>query len=398
MLFYGDEMEIIKDGYIVVDDSKISEISKGNPPKADEVIERKDCIAMPGFVNAHTHIGDSAFKEAGMGKTLDELFKPPNGLKHQLLKAADDETILKGIRNTLVNMLQSGTIAFADFREGALDGAKTLFHAINEQPIMGIIFGRLNFSFDEEILEKNDIGYPDDVLNSSNEMKDFVNGIVPTSPNDVTDEALKQLLRLNEKHGWLRITHVAENPRSIEISRRRTGLTEVERALKYFKADALIHAIYTRDEELEMIASEDIPIICCPKANTMLGLKPPCIPEMLNKEILVSLGTDNVMLNPPDMLKEMCFTFTMIGCNHSNITPENILQMATINGAKALNMEKELGSIVEGKKANIILLKADNPKLRFTKNIIASIILRAESADVELVLIDGKLAFKRSRV
>ncbi len=70
--------------------------------------------------------------------------------------------------------------------------------------------------------------------------------------------------------------------------------------------------------------------------------------------------------------------------------------MATINGAKTLRIEKEFGSIEEGKRANLVFIKTNTNRLRFSKNILASIILRSESSDVELVLIDGKTAFKRS--
>ena len=390
-------MEVINDGYIVVEDSRILEVSRGDSPKKDKVIERKDCIVIPGFINAHTHIGDSVFKESGLGKNLKDLFKPPNGLKHKLLKNTSEATIRNGIENTLSEMLQSGIVAFADFREGALTGAKMLHDILDNKLIKGFIFGRLDFSFSNESLEKNNIGYPDDILHSSNGMKDFVDGIVPTSPNDVTDKALRQLSCINEKNNWLRITHVAEDPSSIEISKRRTGLTEVERAIKYFKANSLVHGIYLNEQDLDMIANENIPITCCPKANAMLCLDLPRIPDMIKKGILVSLGTDNVMRNPPDMFKEMCFALAIYRSKHSpNITPENILQMTTINGAKTLKIEKEFGSIEEGKRANLVFIKTNTQRLRFSKNILASIILRAESSDIELVLIDGKTAFTRT--
>jgi cytosine/adenosine deaminase-related metal-dependent hydrolase len=390
-------MEVINDGYIVIEDSRIQEVSRGEFPKADKVIERKDCVVIPGFINAHTHIGDSVFKESGLGKNLNELFKPPNGLKHKLLKNTSGTTIRNGIENTLSEMLQSGIVVFADFREEALAGVKILHGTLDNKLIKGCIFGRLDFSFSNESLEKNNIGYPEDILLSSNAMKDFINGIVPTSPNDVTDEALRQLSSINEKNNWLRITHVAEDPNSIEISKRRTGLTEVERAINYFKADSLVHGIYLNEQDLDMIADENIPITCCPKANALLGLDLPLIPDMIKKEILVSLGTDNVMLNPPDMFKEMSFALTIYRSKGSlNPSPENIFQMTTINGAKTLRIEKEFGSIKEGKRANLVFIKTNTNRLRFSKNILASIILRSESSDVELVLIDGKIAFKRT--
>jgi len=396
-IIYGDDMKVINDGYIVVEDSRIQEVSRGELPKADKVIERKDCVVIPGFINAHTHIGDSVFKESGLGKNLNELFKPPDGLKHKLLRNTSDATIRNGIENTLSEMLQSGIVVFADFREGALAGAKMLHGTLDNKLIKGFIFGRLDFSFSNESLEKNDTRYTDDILLSSNRMKDIVDGIVPTSPNDVTDEALRQLSSINKKNNWLKITHVAEDPRSIEISKRRTGLTEVERAINYFKADSLVHGIYLNEQDLDMIADGNIPITCCPKANALLGLDLPRIPDMVEKGILVSLGTDNVMLNPPDMFKEMCFALTIYRSEGSqNPSPENILQMATINGAKTLKIEKEFGSIEEGKRANLVFIKTNTHRLRFSKNILASIILRIESSDVELVLIDGKTAFKRT--
>jgi len=108
----------------------------------------------------------------------------------------------------------------------------------------------------------------------------------------------------------------------------------------------------------------------------------------------VALGTDNVMLNPPDMFREMDYTSRMLRATKRNagvVSSREILKMATVNAAKVLGLEGRLGSIEQGKRADVVLLDLNNGNLSFSRDLIASVVHRASAGDVKCVLVDGEV-------
>ena len=389
-LLVGDELRLLRDGYILIDGNIISEVGKGKPPQAERRIRREESITVPGLINSHVHIGDSAFKDSGFGKSLDELFKPPNGLKHRLLKNTANDFVLKAIRDTLFEMLSSGTTTFADFREGSIAGVRLLLEALAKQKIRTLIFGRPNHDDTHETI-------PQSSLADTNELLQAVHGLAPSSPNDVTDETLRQLSRLAKQHSKLKTTHAAESPDSERISKSKSGLTEVQRAIDYFEASLLVHLTYASQQDLNLVAERGVPVVVCPRANASLGLRLPPVPEMLDAGINVCLGTDNVMLNQPDMFREMEFTlkaYRMEKAATRSLGPMEVLRMATINGAKALGISGETGSIEEGKSADLVIMDLDR-SLRNTQDLPTAIVHRAGAEDISSVILRGEVVYDR---
>ncbi len=397
-LIVGDELNVIREGYMLVEDGRIVEIGTGNRPTADRTIRLDKCAVIPGLINAHTHVGDSAFQDIGIGKTLDELFKPPDGLKHSLLRSTPQTLIKEACRDTIIDMLSSGITTFADFREGGVDGIKILHHALEGLRMRALIFGRPSYTFQTEELENNTALLPEEAIDSIEEADRMLHGYAPSAPNDLTDQALEQLASTAEKHGRFKATHAAEHPDSTAISKKRTGLSEVERAIKRFKADILVHLTYASQEDLKLVSTHGVSVVCCPSANALLGLNLPPIPEMLNQKTNVALGTDNTMLNPPSMMREMAFVLRMYGTNmlaERPITPREVLSMGTISGARALRIDNTTGSIKEGKSADIVVLDFDAPNLRYTQDVVAAVVHRARDMNVKLVMIGGEIVYDR---
>ena len=172
----------------------------------------------------------------------------------------------------------------------------------------------------------------------------------------------------------------------------------MERALKHFEADLLVHLTYAKQEDLNLVARSSVSVVCCPSANATLDLRLPPIPKMLERKINVALGTDNVMFNPPDMLREMAFVmkaYRMERVAKNCLTPKEILMMATINGARALRIDDETGSIKEGKLADIVALDFDALNLRYTHDVLTAVVHRVHPDNVKLVLIGGEIAHDR---
>lgn len=393
MIVFGEEMKLIKNGYIVVEEEKIVEVGYGRfKGSAEERIDGKGLLAIPGFVNAHIHIGDSTAKELGFGRGLLELMKPPNGLKHRFLKKTSKKTLISGVRSTLRDMLASGITTFADFREGGMEGIKILKEALKNFKIHSITFGRPNFYMDEETLEKNLARLPSQALKETSKIFRVADGLGLSSPNEYTDKALKEFSSIFKGKKPI-ATHAAEHPTTQETSKRRTGYSEVYRALKHLKADILIHLTHATNEELEEVAIKKIGVVVCPIANSRLGSGFPPIKKMLDLGVTVALGSDNVMVNQPNMFKEMNYVLNFVSATEKNPLPislKEIFRMATLNGAKILGLEDKIGSIEEGKLANIVFIDFTMDNLAFSHNILASLITRGRPENIKIVLVRGE--------
>ena len=398
MVVAGREMKIIRNGYVAVDGEKIVEVGSGRfKGSTSKRIDGKGFLVIPGFVNTHIHLGDSAAKELGFGQDLLSLMKPPNGLKHRFLRKTSRKTLIRGIRSTLRDMLALGITTFADFREGGVKGIKVLREALEGFRIQPIILGRPNYYMDEEDLEKNLKPLSGQALKETHKIFRFADGIGLSSPNEYTDKALKQFSSIF-KGKKLIATHVAEHPATQEISRRRTGYSEVYRAVKLLKADFLVHLTHPTDEDLKEVVEAKVGVVVCPRSNLKLGLGFPPVKKMLGMGVTVALGSDNVMVNQPNMFEEMSYILNLANIFEKNFPPiplEEIFRMATINGAKILGLEDKVGSIEEGKLANLVFIDFTMDNLAFSHNILASLIARGRPENIKIVLVEGKKVLDR---
>lgn len=395
----GPDMELVPRGFIKIENGRISVVGEGSGGSAKHEMDCEGLIAIPGFVDAHTHVGDSIAKDAGVGLPIAEVVSPIRGLKHEILRSTSDAELVAAMREALSDMIRSGVTTFADFREGGISGAKLLLEAAQGLAIRTVILARLSevpFTIDE--LAKNSAALPDRAVEEVREVLQITHGISSSSANDLTDPAMQQIGDLARRSGKLRAIHVAEAKESIEKSKRRTGMTDVERVVKYFDPDFVVHMTNASSEDIDLVARNRIPVVSCPRANSILGVGFPPLVRMTRAGLRLALGTDNVMLNAPDMFREMDYVARMVRAmerDPSAPKPADVLKMATINGAKALGMDGEIGSIEGGKAADILLVDARDLNLRYSRDPVSSLVLRAGVQNVRAVFVGGRLAYER---
>ncbi|WP_455280133.1 amidohydrolase family protein [[Eubacterium] cellulosolvens] len=394
-LLAGDDLDLLKDAYLLIDNDLIVEVGTRERPQADKKIFFKNEIIIPGLINAHIHVGDSAFKDKGLGKSVSELFEPPNGLKHRLLEHAEKGILIQAVKDSINDMMRCGITTFADFREGSIKGVQILLEALKNNEIRALIMGRPEHVFTKSEIEKNQGKIPSSSLDELNELLDITDGIALSSPNDMTDEAMRQLADFAIKINKFRAIHASEVPDSKNISMERSGLTEIERAIRFFDVNLLVHLTYASRKDLEKVAKTETPVVICPRANATLGLKLPPLTQMHDLGITVCLGTDNVMINQPNMFREMEFTFKayrMERAPNEYPSPRDILCMATINGARALGIGQKTGSIKEGKSADLTIINL-NKNLRNIHDVYAALVNRTGAEDILTVLSRGKFSY-----
>ena len=293
-------------GYLGFDQNGTMESGNGPPPEKPLVTG----LIVPTFVNTHIHVGDSFIREKNvkLPRDVEELVAPPNGLKHKLLNKASEKEIIGGMKKSIQEMKKSGTAYFCDFREGGIDGVYSLKKALADSNITSLILSRPR----QMKYDKNEI----DLLLENSE------GIGLSSISDWNYSDAKDIAKHTKQKHKIFALHASEVMRE-----------DIDLILD-LKPDFLIHMIAATKSDLIRVEDEHIPIVLCPRSNAFFNLKTNL---ELMKEIGIELmlGTDNAMINSPNVLEELIYLD-----NTSNIfSIQELLKMITYNPRKALNLD-----------------------------------------------------------
>lgn len=265
---------------------------------------------IPAFVNAHTHIGDSFIREIPRG-TIPEIVGP-GGFKHRMLQQATDDQIIAGMRWAMQLMEETGTFAFIDFRESGLRGIR-LLEAASSGEVIPVVLGRS--ALNGEDLEA--------VIGEAH-------GFGPSAINDVPLDEIKRMRDLSRRDGKILAIHFSENVRE--------SITD----LMDIHPDIAVHCIEATDDDLRLLKEAGIPVVITPRSNIFYG-KRPDYGRIVKSGSTVMLGTDNGMVSPPDMFREMSFLY-LYQHGTSYIDPDAILTMATENPISFLKRFGALGN------------------------------------------------------
>ncbi len=362
---------------IVVDEGKIIEIS--NDAKEGKIIDVDGAVICPSFINGHIHIGDSIIKDEGYSLSLSEMVKPPEGVKHVALSNASDDELLEAMKSSMWQMLKSGTTHFIDYREGGIEGVKLLKEATKDIPIKPIILGRDDsFYGDDPDLSK--------VKVAIRKLLKVADGIAPSGFGEITDEVARLIVSECEKQGKISSIHVAESESNQIESLNENNITEIGKGVKAnFKQ--LIHLTNPKINDLNLVAQSDQNVVVCPRANATLNVGVAPLNKMLKLGIKPLLGTDNVMLNSPNMFRELEFSLKIMSVYYKDyLNPVELLKMATTNVNNFdINNIIQKSTICEGNFAEFMVVNS------FSKNYHLNIINRCETKNI-LYMINKKVS------
>ena len=350
----------------------------------EDSIDCEGLLLIPGFVNAHTHIGDSIAKDVTLNSTVDERIHPVFGAKPKILKNTKPEHLVSFMRNSCKSMISKGITTFVDFREGGIDGILLLKKALSSLPIRSIILGRVEFYQNQQQIKKNE-KFPKERVFELEQILKKSDGLGISGANENSNS----VLHFYAKTKKLRAIHSSETKQSVRISKKTTGKSETFRALQ-LKPHFLVHMTYASKTDLHLAAKKTNGIVVCPRANASLAEGIPDIDLMLKLNCNVSIGTDNVMINSPDMFREMDYLWKVSMAVHKKrIDPKNILKMATVNTGKLLR--RKIGIIEPNKLADCIFIDKHSIDLEPIHNPYASIVHRATESSIRAVMIGGTI-------
>jgi cytosine/adenosine deaminase-related metal-dependent hydrolase len=405
-LLLGKELTFVENGYVQIRKDGIIKEAKGGPYHGDRkqmhnstIFDAEGFLITPGFINAHTHIADSLGKDVAVDSGLDARVNPIYGAKRKILQSKPD--FLKTfIRGSALSMLKKGITTFADFREGGPEGVRLLKDAISGLPIKCVVFGRVEYYLDTRSLNSNGglirECLPKSALQTASDVLDISDGLGISGANENSDESLEQyrkLIRAKNKSATnkklLTAIHAAESENTVKLSRSLTGKTEVFRILRHLKPDIIIHMTHATKKDISSVSKKRIGVVVCPRANGIVGAGIPRVGKMLELGCIIGIGSDNVMLNSPDILRELDYLWKASrSVERSFLSPREILKMATVNNAEILRLNS--GYLGAGRAADIIFIDKSHVDLYPTHNPFASIVQRAGQDSIKGVMIDGR--------
>ncbi|HEX2014356.1 MAG TPA: amidohydrolase family protein [Nitrososphaera sp.] len=383
-LLVGRELDYVERGHLVVEDGRIKSTGAGSYPGSGRALDGKGFLIIPGLINAHTHIADSIGKDVAIGQGLNARIHPVFGAKSKILEKSSPDHLRAFIRNSAVSMMKKGVVAFADFREGGPAGVKLLKEALNGLPIKCIALGRTNYYGDPSKSDK----LPPEAVKEAEDVVNIAQGLGISGANENSDSSLAHYRKL--AGGKLLGIHAAESKETAAYSKNHTGSSEVERIMKHMKPDFVVHMTNATDEDISLVAKNGTGVVVCPRANGVLGAGTPHVAKMLRQGCVVAIGTDNVMLNSADILRELDYIWKASRATEGGemIEPKAILKMATVNAAQILRLNS--GCIEQGCAADLILIDKRHADLYPMNDPHAAIVHRLSESSIRSVMIDGR--------
>lgn len=369
----GEDLDFKKNVLIEISEKGlIEEIIESKELGEQNLLGKDKSILIPCFINSHTHIADNFGKELGLNKPIKDVVSGSESIKHRILKESADNLVIRGIQCAIDEMLSNGITFFIDFRENGINGVELLRRASEHSPIGMKILGR-----------------PTSTDNESEVFK-LADGLGFPSCSKINSTAVKKLLKNGSINNKIIAAHISETKREKYA---------LDFLLSEDIVDVFVHGTHFTKEDLIMIKNQNKKIVICPQSNGYFGVGFPPLKEMLELGLEISLGTDNLMAVKPDFFEEMRYIYKMskIEAPNFSIMSKDLLKMATINAAKNLRLEKERGSISEGKFADFFALNLNDSNYFGIndKNILDIIVHRTSSVNIKKVYVKGHVAFER---
>lgn len=385
---------------VLIKDDIIAEIGDNITEKADKVIDGEGKILMPGLINTHTHLSMTLFRGLADDLSLDTWL---NDYIWPVEAHLNGYYCYIGALLGAVELIKSGTTTFSDMYFYMEDVAR----AVDESGLRAVLsYGMIDFA-DEEKRRAEIAANVDLFKNCNNAAEGRIKVFFgPHAPYTASKELLDEVRDLASKFNTGIHIHVAETQKEVEDILEQTG----KRPFEYLDDIGFLgpnvvaaHAVWLSEEEIDIIRDREVKISHNPCSNMKLasGISP--VANMLSHDICVSIGTDGASSNNNlDLIEEMktaSLLQKVATLDPKVLTSEETVAMATINGARTLGLENEIGSIEVGKKADLILIDTDEANMTPDSSCISSnVVYAAKGFNVDTTICNGKILMENRKL
>jgi 5-methylthioadenosine/S-adenosylhomocysteine deaminase len=400
-----DDANTIVEGDVFVRGGRIEAVGEVRSV-ADVTIDARGCAVLPGFVQTHIHLCQTLFR--GSADDLELI----DWLKKRVwpMEAAHDARSLRAsARLGVAELIRGGTTCALTME--TVNHTEEVFRVVEETGFRATI-GKCMMDKGDEVpaglREKSE----DSIRESLALLKKWhgrAGGRVrycfaPRFAVSCTRELLERVARLAREHGVMIHTHASENRAEIEMVEREAGQRNVEYLDSVGVSGShvlLAHCVHVNQNEIGLLAEKGTHVSHCPSSNMKLGSGVAPVAEMLGRGVSVSLGADGAPCNNRlDMFTEMrtAALLQKVSRGADALPASRVLRMATQGGARALGLEKEIGNLEVGKRADITVLDLERLHTTPRPEVVSTIVYSAEARDVRDVLIDGQLVLREGEL
>jgi 5-methylthioadenosine/S-adenosylhomocysteine deaminase len=397
ILTVNPQFELLEHAALVIDDDKILRILPSadlNPDELSqaEVFELENHVLMPGLINTHTHAAMALMR--GIADDLPLMEWLNNHIWPVESRWVDREFIEDGIKLAVAEMMRGGTTCFNDMYFFPDVMAKTC-----QQMGMRATAGLIVLDF-PTIWAQNADEYLSKAITVLDEIREFPlisAALAPHAPYTVSDEPLKQVAMYSDELDLPVHMHVHETQFEVDEALKTNGMRPLERLDQFGLLNPNLMAVHMpslNEMELERVAETGVNIVHCPESNLKLASGFCPVSKLQQQNTNVCLGTDGAASNNDlDMFAEMRSAALLakgVSGDPSSCNAEQSIRMATINGARALGLDKTIGSLEIGKKADMIAVDFSQLNSQPVYDPVAQLVYACNSLQVSHVWIDGK--------
>ena len=388
----NDAFEVIE-GDVLVRNGRIAAIGRLGEHKVDRTIDGRGCYLLPGFIQTHIHLCQTLFRGYADDLALLDWLKTR---VWPMEAAHTPASLAAAARQAASELLRSGTTTVLTME--TVHDTDAVFEALEPMGLRAVV-GKCMMDADQAVpprLMEQTARSIDESVALAERWHGRANGrlraaFAPRFAVSCSRELLEAVAALSKDRQLLVHTHASENRDEIALIKSRTGRKNID-----YLADTgltthrlcLAHCVWVDEDEQKLIAERDVKVLHCPGSNLKLGSGLAPVVEMRSKGISVSLGADGAACNNHlDMFEEMRLAAVLqaVRLEPGALTARDAVQMATREGARALGLDKEIGSVEVGKRADLILVEAAGPDPYST------LVYSARGTNVRTTIVDGEV-------
>jgi 5-methylthioadenosine/S-adenosylhomocysteine deaminase len=392
-------------GDLLVDDKRIATIGSSGQT-AGTVIDADGCAVIPGFVQTHIHLCQTLFRGAADDLALIDWLKQR---VWPMEAAHSPASIAASARLAIAELIKGGTTSALTME--TVNHTREVFKVVEDSGFRATV-GKCMMDKGDEVpraLQEQTASSIEESLALLEEWHGKAEGRIrycfaPRFAISCTRELLEKVGQLARNRGVMIHTHASENRTECELVQQESGLrniTYLDSVGLTGRHVALAHCVHLSNEEIKTLKSTGTNVVHCASSNLKLGSGIAPIAKLLDEGISVSLGADGAACNNRlDMFTEMRTAALLQKALHGpEVLPAaRVLRMATIDGARAMGLESEIGSIEVGKRADLALVRLDRLHTTPAASVVSALVYSAEADDVDTVIIDGEVIMRERKL
>ncbi|HEX8187357.1 MAG TPA: amidohydrolase [Pyrinomonadaceae bacterium] len=395
---------VIEDGAVAVAGGRIVAVGKRSEVAgrfaARETIDARGAAVIPGLVNGHTHIPMALFRgiadDLDLNEWLTKYIFPAEA------KNVTEEFVRAGTQLGLAEMIRGGTTTYCDMYY--------FEDAIAEETERAGVRGLLGETVIDFPVADNKtwpaaMAYAERFVARWKGNKLITAAVAPHAPYTVSEAHLREVRAFSDRTGAPVVTHVAETRKEVEDVTRDHGATPVEYLARIgFLGPRTVaaHTVHLTAAEIELLRRHGVGSVHNPQSNMKLASGVAPVPQMLRAGVLLGLGTDGAASNNDLDMWEEIDTAAKLHKLSSNdpkvVTAEEAFALATVGGARALHMDSDIGSLEEGKRADIVVVGLDSLHQTPRYNVYSHLVYATKAGDVRTVVIEGRVVMRERRL